>query len=56
LLGVVGTAVTDLRPAGKAELSGTRHDVLTEGEFIERGTKVRVVQATAGRIVVRRDE
>jgi membrane-bound serine protease (ClpP class) len=55
LVGVVGTAVTDLHPTGKAELAGTRHDVLTEGDYIERGTKVRVVEATAGRIVVRRD-
>lgn len=55
LLGAVGEATTDLRPAGKAELLGTRHDVLTEGEYLERGTKVRVVQVNAGRIVVRRD-
>lgn len=55
LMGVTGTALTDLRPTGKAELAGARHDVLTEGEYVERGTKVRVVQVTAGRIVVRRD-
>jgi membrane-bound serine protease (ClpP class) len=55
LLGAVGVAATDLRPAGKADLAGTRHDVLTEGEYIERGTQIRVVQVNAGRIVVRRD-
>lgn len=54
LLGALGTASTDLRPAGKAEINGVRHDVLTEGDYIERGTQVRVVEATAGRLVVRR--
>ncbi len=55
LLGVIGTAATDLHPTGKADLAGARHDVLTEGDYIERGTSVRVVSATAGRIVVRRN-
>jgi membrane-bound serine protease (ClpP class) len=56
LLGVDGVAATDLRPGGKAELNGRRIDVLTDGEFIERGSPVRVVQANAGRVVVRRVE
>ena len=56
LVGTDGIATTDLRPGGKAELNGRRIDVLTEGEFIERGSAVRVVQANAGRVVVRRVE
>jgi membrane-bound serine protease (ClpP class) len=55
LVGASGVAATDLRPGGKADLNGRRVDVLTEGEFIERGSAVRVVQANAGKIVVRRD-
>jgi membrane-bound serine protease (ClpP class) len=55
LIGTTGVTLTDLHPAGKAELAGARHDVVADGEYIERGTKIRVVQATAGRIVVRRD-
>jgi len=54
LAGATGVAITDLRPAGKAELAGERHDVVTDGEYIERGTEVQVLQASAGRIVVRR--
>lgn len=53
LLDTTGIALTDLHPTGKAEFGGVRHDVLTEGEYIERGTQVRVVQATAGKLVVR---
>lgn len=54
LVGVVGTAVTDLRPTGKAELSGRKHDVVSEGEYVVRGQSVRVVEAAPGKIVVRR--
>lgn len=54
LLGATGTADTDLRPAGKAVVGGRRLDVVTEGEYIERGSQVRVVEAAAGRLVVRK--
>jgi membrane-bound serine protease (ClpP class) len=54
LLGVIGEAITDLHPSGKAELGGVRHDVVTEGEYIERNTKVVVVEAAPGRLVVRK--
>jgi membrane-bound serine protease (ClpP class) len=54
LLGATGIAVTDLRPAGKAELAGRRVDVVSDGGYIERGSEVRVVEAAAGRLVVRK--
>jgi len=54
LIGEAGVAATDLRPAGKADVAGRRHDVVSEGEYIERGSRVVVVQASAGRLVVRR--
>jgi membrane-bound serine protease (ClpP class) len=54
LVGTTGTAATDLRPTGKAEFEGRRYDVVSEGDYIERGNTVRVVQASPGRIVVRK--
>jgi membrane-bound serine protease (ClpP class) len=53
LLGIEGTAVTDLRPSGTARVGEERLDVVTEGAFIPAGTKVRVVQSDGYRHVVR---
>jgi membrane-bound serine protease (ClpP class) len=53
LLGVAGTAVTVLRPAGKARIDGRLMDVVSDGPFIEAGANVEVVQAFKNRIVVR---
>ena len=53
-LGVTGTAVSALRPAGIAQLDGERVDVVSDGEFINVGTRVAVVRVDGNRIVVRR--
>jgi len=53
LLGLVGTAVTDLRPAGTALIGDERVDVVTEGPWIEANTRVEVVRAESYRHVVR---
>ena len=42
-VGEEGVARTLLRPAGKAEFGAALVDVVTDGEFLERGAKVRVV-------------
>jgi membrane-bound serine protease (ClpP class) len=54
LIGATGAAATDLRPTGKAEFDGRRYDVVSEGDYVERGSAVRVVEASAGRLVVRK--
>ena len=54
LVGQTGTALTPLRPAGKARLAGRRFNVETEGDFIAKGSEVRVLHQEPGRIVVRR--
>ncbi|HNX74398.1 MAG TPA: NfeD family protein [Candidatus Rifleibacterium sp.] len=51
-LGKEGVATTMLRPSGIARIDGERLDVITDGEFVEKGAKVRVVKALAGRIIV----
>ena len=52
-LGKTGKTITELRPAGAAELEGERLDVVSRGEFIEQGTDVEVVEVSGNRIVVR---
>jgi len=53
LLGQIGESVTPLRPAGTIMIGESPHDVVaTSGTMIERGTRVRVVDITANRIVV----
>jgi membrane-bound serine protease (ClpP class) len=56
LLGATGTALTDLRPAGTAQFGDRRVDVVTAGEFIDRGQSIRVIQVEGPRVVVRRLE
>lgn len=52
LLGQHGVTLTPMRPAGMVELAGRPMSVLTDGEYLERGTPVRVVKVEGGRIVV----
>jgi membrane-bound serine protease (ClpP class) len=52
--GMQGTAVTVLRPSGKARFADHVVDVVTEGEFIAPQTAVTVIQADGMRIVVER--
>lgn len=53
LLGKEGVTITALRPAGAVELEGDRIDVVTEGEFLASGVKVRVIGMDGTRIMVR---
>ena len=49
----MGTALTDLRPAGTAEFSGERRSVVSEMGLVAAGTPVSVVAVEGYRIVVR---
>ncbi len=53
LEGAVGTALTDLRPAGLARFGDERIDVVTLGDFIVAGSPVRVVRVEGNRVTVR---
>jgi membrane-bound serine protease (ClpP class) len=53
LYGAEGVALTPLRPAGSAEINGTRVDVVSEGGFVPPETKVKVVKIEGTRVVVR---
>lgn len=52
-MGSKGVALTDLRPAGSARLDGQKVDVMTTGEHLEAGTRVRVVRVDGPSVFVR---
>jgi len=52
LMGKVGTAEMNLHPAGRALFDGNRINVISRGEFIEKGSAVKVVEAHGSRIVI----
>lgn len=52
LLGKEGVAEMNLRPAGRALFGDDRVNVIARGEFIEKGSIVRVIETSGSRIVV----
>jgi membrane-bound serine protease (ClpP class) len=52
-VGDVGVSETALRPAGKATFGSTMMDVVTQGEYLDRGAKVEVIEHRGNRVVVR---
>lgn len=56
LEGAIGKALTPLRPAGVAQFGERKVDVVAEGEFIEKGSTVRVVRVEGVRVVVRKED
>jgi membrane-bound ClpP family serine protease len=53
LLGAIGSAATTLRPAGIARFGDRFIDVVSEGNLIEMGSRVQVVEIEGNRIVVK---
>ncbi len=53
-VGQTGVARTFLRPSGKAEIGGEIFDVITEGEFMEKGTPVTITRIDGNRVIVSR--
>ena len=53
-IGISGVADTILRPAGKATINGELYDVVTEGDFINRGDAIVVTDIQGNRVVVSR--
>jgi membrane-bound serine protease (ClpP class) len=53
LIGRFGTAVSDLRPAGVANIEGERLDVVSDGEFIKAGTTLEVIRVEGRRVLVK---
>ncbi len=53
LVGAEGVAITSLRPAGVGLFADERVDVVSESEWIEEGTPIRIMSAEGYRHVVR---
>lgn len=53
LLGAIGVAATNLRPAGKARIGDDFVDVVAEGSYVLAGTRVQVIEIEGNRIVVK---
>ena len=54
LLGRTGEAISELRPSGFALIDGRRTDVVSEGQMISKGEKVKVIKVEGNRVVVAR--
>ncbi len=55
-VGETGIAMTFLRPSGKVKIKGEIFDVVTEGEFMEKGTPVVISKIKGSRVIVSRME
>jgi len=53
LIGKQGIVVNTLRPAGRAEIDGQSFDVVSTGDYIEKGEEVIVSEVDGNRIVVK---
>jgi membrane-bound serine protease (ClpP class) len=56
LLDEEGLAVTQLRPSGIARIDGTRYDVVTRGEMVDKNAHIKVIHVAGNRVVVREVE
>ena len=56
LMDAIGEATSPLRPAGMARFGGEPIQVVTTGDLIPPGARVRVVEVTGNRVVVERVE
>ena len=54
LIGKKLLAYTDLRPAGVAALNNEKFDVVTDGDFVEKGNEIEVIRVEGMRIVVKK--
>lgn len=55
-IGARGIVTTSLRPSGKAEIAGEIHDVIAEGEFMDKGSHVEVLEIKGNRVIVIKGE
>jgi membrane-bound serine protease (ClpP class) len=54
LLGEEGITITALRPSGTALIQDRKVDVVSDGDFVEKGARIKVVETTNLRVMVRK--
>ena len=52
--GDTGEVVSKLRPTGKAKFGEAIVDVVAEGDFLDKGTKVEIIEIHGNRVVVKK--
>jgi membrane-bound ClpP family serine protease len=52
LAGKTGTVIQDCRPSGKIDIEGKKYDAVANGEYLQKGTAVRVHEISGNRIVI----
>ena len=52
MVGQTGVALTPLRPSGRAEFGDRLLHVVTEGDFVEKGTPIRIAAIHGNRVIV----
>jgi len=53
-MGDTGKVVSKLRPTGKAKFGEAIVDVVAEGDFLDKGTKVEIIEIHGNRVVVKK--
>ncbi len=53
LIGAEGIALTTLRPAGTAEINDKKVDVVSESEYVDQGSKIKVIRVEGAKVVVK---
>jgi membrane-bound serine protease (ClpP class) len=53
LIGKEGKALTTLRPAGMADFNGDKIDVVADGDYVQQGSRLKVLRVEGSKVVVR---
>lgn len=53
LLGKEGVASTDLRPSGVGSFEGVNFDIISEGQYIEKGTPIVIYKVQGSKLIVK---
>ena len=56
LVGKEGVTATDLRPAGKCNIEGIEFDVRSDGKYIAKGSKVRIIRIQGNTLIIKEIE
>lgn len=56
LLGKRGVALTDLRPTGVGNFDGIDFDVISEGKYISKGTKLVIYKVQGSKLIVKEQD
>lgn len=55
-VGMRGVATSSLRPAGRGRFEGKTYDIMTRGEFLDKGAPLVIIRVEGNRLVVAEDK